>query len=55
MVVEVVTLWAQMAVGGGLDELQRLEVEVEDLRERVGFYQGRYHAAVPASQIKHYR
>lgn len=47
--VEVVTLRVQVAVGGGMDELRRLWTNVEDLREREGFYQGRYHVVVPAS------
>ncbi len=55
LVAEVATLRAQVAVGGGLDELRRLWAEVEDLRERARFYRGRYHAAVPTSQIEHYR
>lgn len=49
------TLRVQMVVGGGLDELRRLQAEVEDLRERAGFYRGRYHTVVPTSQIEHYR
>lgn len=52
---EVATLRAQVAGGGGLDEVRRLRTEMEELRERVGFYRGRYHAAVPAAQIEHYR
>lgn len=55
LVVEVATLRVQVAVGGGMDELRRLQTEIEDLRERARFYRGRYHAAVPTSQIEHYR
>lgn len=44
-----VMLRAQVAVGGGLDEMRRLQAKVEDLRERARFYQGRYHAVVPTS------
>ncbi len=43
------TLRAQVAVGRGMEELRRLQGEVEDLRERVGLYQGRYHATVIAN------
>lgn len=38
-----------MVVGGGMDELRILWADVEDLRERVIFYQGRYHAVVLAN------
>lgn len=52
---EVATLWAQMAAGGGLDEMRRLRTKVKDLRERVGFYKGRYHVVVLVDQIEHYK
>ena len=46
MVVEVVILRAQMAVGGGLRELRWLRGEVEDLQERVDFYREIYHVDI---------
>ena len=55
LVVEVLTLQAQVAMGGSLDELRRLPTKVEELRERANFYWRRYHATVLASQIEHYR
>ena len=53
--VEVATLQAQEVVGGNMDELRRLWVEVEELMERAKFYQGRYHTTVSTSQIEHYK
>ena len=44
-----------MIVGGGMDELQRLEVEAKDLQQRVSFYQGRYYSIVAINKIEHYR
>ena len=55
MVVEVVILRAQMAVGGGLRELRWLRGEVENMWEREGFYRDRYHAAMLTYQIELYR
>lgn len=28
---------------------------MEELRERLGFYRGRYHASMPVDYIEHYR
>ena len=42
-------------IGGGMDEMRRLQGEVENLREIEGFYHGRYHAGVLMDQVEHYR
>ena len=51
---EVATLQAHVVVGGGIEELRRLRAEVEELRERARFYQGRYYVAITVDRIEHY-